>query len=105
PRDRRHDGGVDDAETFDAVDAQLGVDHRAHGAGRGGGVDGLARMPDPVEDVLLRIRGRDAERLARDGRQRRLRRDLEGDPYAGEDARAILLGRQEVAAYGRLRIG
>ena len=37
--------------------------------------------------------------------ERRLRRDLERDPHAREHARAILLGRQEVAAHGRLRVG
>ena len=58
-RDRRHDGGVDDAQPLDPVDAQLGIDHRADRARRGRVVDRLAVRARPTPGCRRRSRRRE----------------------------------------------
>ena len=59
-------------------------------------VDGLPARA-PREDVLLGVRGGDAERLLLDGLQRRLGGDLEREPAPATKLRAVVLGGEEVA--------
>lgn len=58
--DTGHDGGVDDAESFDAVDAELGVDDRggvvAHFAGAGRMVESLRFGADESRDFGIGAR-------------------------------------------------
>ncbi len=68
-------------------------------------VDGLGRLPHPFDDVLLGVRGRDAERLPLDGLERGSARDVERDADALDDAPHVLLGREEVRRDARLRVG
>ena len=103
-RDRRHDGGIGDAQALEAVDAQLGVDDRSDRAGRGRVVDGVRRAPDEVHDLVVRVAGRRGVRLAHDLPERLLLGDLERLAHAREHALAILLGGQEVAQHDRLGV-
>ena len=65
-RERRHHRGVDHAQALDALDAQLGVDHRAHRAG-------ADRVVEVVALARARARGSPRRRRSRAPRTARAR--------------------------------
>ena len=100
--ERRHHRGVDDAQAVDALDAQLGVDHRAHRARADRVVEVVALGAHVRADRLLVVPVRHLVGLALVALQRRLLADLQALADAGDLDRPVLLGAEEVGEDPRL---